>query len=381
MKLVVSKILIILKIKLMVRKMQRALIEELEPGVIIAKDIHNRNGVMLIPKGTVSSGELIKHLENTGVKDIYTDDCEQEKQEAITNFQKILLIDDVICENTKIQAQKQIKKTMIRFNTMGKIQTGKINLIVEDIIEQLLSKRDIALSLSRLRSIDNYTYEHSLNVCVLSLILGIDLNVDKQRLTILGIGAIMHDVGKVVVSEDILKKPSKLTHAEFEEIKKHTEYGYEILLNSDVSEEAAGIALNHHEKYDGSGYNRNLIGDGIPLFSRIVAVADVYDAMSNDRVYKKKMPPDLVYKEIARLTGKHFDAAVIEKFFQHLSIYPIGTGVVLNTNHKGVVMAQNKFLPESPVIRVFKKDKKDLKIIGVDIDLSQTKHLYIKETF
>lgn len=361
--------------------MQRTLIKELKPGVVIAKDINNHNRVMLIPKGTVFSSDLIKHVENTSVKETYTEDGEQEQHEAITHFQKNLIIDDVICENTKIQAQKQIRKTMLRFSTIGKIEIDKINFILENIIEQLLSKRDIVLSLSRLRSIDNYTYEHSLNVCVISLILGIDLNLDRQLLKILGTGAVMHDVGKLVVSEDILKKTSKLTNKEFDEIKKHTEYGYEILLNSDISEEAATIALHHHEKYDGSGYNRNLVGDKIPLFSRIVAVADVYDAMSNDRVYKKKMPPDLVYREIANLTGKHLDGVVIEKLFQHLSIYPIGTGVVLNTNHKGVVIAQNRFLPESPVIRVFKKDMKNLKVIGVDINLSQTKHLYIKETF
>ncbi len=361
--------------------MQRTLVEELKPGHIIAKDIHNQNGVMLLPKGTVSSSNVIWRLENTGVKDVYVNDSEHETVEAITNFQRDLLIDDVICQNTKIHAHKQIKKTMLRFNSMGKLQIGNISPIVEDIIEQLLAKRDIALTLSRLRSIDNYTYEHSLNVCVLSLILGIDLNVDRQMLCTLGTGAIMHDVGKVVISEDILKKPTKLTDAEFDEIRKHTEYGYEILLDSNVSEEAAAIALYHHEKYDGSGYNKQLVGDEIPLFSRIVAVADVYDAMSNDRIYKKKLPPDLVYKEITRLTGKHFDSAVIEKFFQHLSLYPIGTGVVLNTNHKGVVIEQNKYLPESPVIRVFKKEARDRKIVSVDIDLSQTKYLYIKETF
>jgi len=365
----------------MVDKMQRTLLSDLKPGVIVAKDIYNHNGVMLIPKGTTSSGDLIRYLQNTGVNDVYTDDNEQEIYEAITDFQKNLNIDDIICKNTKVQAHKQIKKTMLRFNSMGKIQIGKINALVESIIEQLLSKRDIVLSLSRLRSIDNYTYEHSLNVCVLSIILGIDLKVDKQLLSILGTGAIMHDVGKVVIPEDILKKPSKLTPAEFEEIKKHTEYGYEILKNSDISEEAAGIALYHHEKYDGSGYNRNFIGERIPLFSRIVAVADAYDAMSNDRIYKKKMPPDLVYREIARLTGKHFDSSIIEMFLKHLSIYPIGTGVILNTNHKGIVIAQNRYLPESPVIRVFKKDRSNSRVVGVDVDLSQTKYLHIKETF
>ena len=361
--------------------MQRTLLSELKPGVVIAKDIYNHNGVMLVPKGTTSSGDLIQQLQNTGISDIYTKDDEQEIFEAITKLQKNLCIDDIICKNTKVQAQKQIKKTMLRFNSMGKIQIKKINTLVESIIEQLLSKRDIVLTLSRLRSIDNYTYEHSLNVCVLSIILGIDLKIDKQLLNILGTGAIMHDVGKVVISEDILKKPTKLTAAEFEEIKKHTEYGYEILKNSDISEEAAGIALYHHEKYDGSGYNRNFSGEQIPLFSRIVAVADAYDAMSNDRIYKKRMSPDLVYREIVRLNGRHFDSSVIEMFLKHLCLYPVGTGIILNTNHKGVVIAQNRYLPESPVVRIFKKDRSNARVVGVDVDLSLTKYLHIKETF
>jgi putative nucleotidyltransferase with HDIG domain len=361
--------------------MQRTLIEDLKPGVIIAKDIHNRNGVMLIPKGTVSSTDIIRHVEKTGVREIYVENEHSEEQEAITNFQKSLDVDDILFHSTKTQAQKQIKKTMMKINSVGKIQMDKINFIIEDIIEQLLAKRDIVLSLSRLRSIDNYTYEHSLNVCVLSLVLGIDLNMDKSLLKILGTGAMMHDVGKLVVSEDILKKPSQLTDREFEEIRKHTDYGYEILRNSNVSEETAAIALNHHEKYDGTGYNKKLMGENIPLFSRIVAVADVYDAMSNDRVYRKRMQPNTVYREIARQSGKHFDSVIIEKLFRHLSIYPVGTGVILNTNHKGVVIAQNSFLPESPVIRVFKKDLGTGKVVGVDINLSQTKYLYIKDTF
>lgn len=361
--------------------MQRTLIEELKPGVIIAKDVHNSKGIMLAPKGAVFGADLIKHAENSGIKEIYVEDDEQAEQSAIISFQKSLNVDGVICENTKVQALKQIKKTMLKFNSIGKIQFDKIKFIIDNIIEQLLSKKDIILTLSRLRSIDNYTYEHSLNVCVLSLILGIDLNMDKQMLKILGMGSIMHDVGKLLVPEDILKKPSQLTGMEFEEIKKHTDYGYAILLNSNISEEAAAIALNHHEKYDGSGYNRKLSGEDIPVLSRIVAVADVYDAMSNDRVYKKRMQPDLVYKEIACQSGRHFDASITERLIRHLSIYPLGSGVILNTNHKGVVIAQNNFLPESPIIRVFKKDHRSSKYVGVDINLSQTKHLYIKGTF
>lgn len=361
--------------------MQKTSVRELKPGIIAARDIFNQNGVLLLPKGTLLDYDLIHSLKSLGIDELYTEADSSLTDKAISDFKSNLRIDDIVCENTKSHAYKQIKKVMMKFNLVGKANLDNISEIVESIIDQLLSKKSIMLSLSGLRSIDNYTYEHSLNVCVLSLILGIDMNIERSKLSALGTGAIMHDIGKAYISEDILKKPGKLTPGEYEEIKKHTEYGYQMLLNSDISEEAAQIALNHHEKYDGTGYRKGLSGSDIPLFSRIVAITDVYDAMSNDRIYKKKSTPDFVYRELARQTGKHFDSAVSEKFFQHLSLYPVGTGVVLNTNHKGVVISQNKYLPESPVIRIFSKPRGSKNVISTDIDLSLVRHVYIKETF
>jgi putative nucleotidyltransferase with HDIG domain len=361
--------------------MQKTLVRDLKPGIIAARDIFNHNGVLLLPKGTLLDHEFIESLKSLGIEELYTEADNHAAKKAISDFISNLRIDDVVCENTKVNAYKQIQKVMMKFSLVGKADLDNIGEIVENIIDQLLSKKSIMLSLSGLRSIDNYTYEHSLNVCVLSLIIGIDMNIDRSRLSTLGTGAIMHDIGKAYVSEDILKKPGKLTPEEYDEIKKHTEYGYQMLLNSDISEEAAQIALNHHEKYDGTGYTKGLSGDEIPLFSRIVAIADVYDAMSNDRIYKKKSSPDFVYRELARQAGKHFDSAVADKFFRHLSLYPVGTGVVLNTNHKGVVISQNKYLPESPVVRIFRKAAGSRSITYTDIDLSTVKHLYIKDTF
>lgn len=361
--------------------MQKSLINAVSPGSVIAKDILDSEGRTLISKGTIFRERFINPLQEIGIDEISIEDNNQKSIEIVEKIQESLHIDDIIYEKTRVQAQMQVKRIMVKFGTMGQINVFKINAIVENIIEQLLSKKDIVLTLSKLRSIDDYTYEHSVNVCVVALIVGIDLNLDKESLENLGVGAILHDIGKVGISEDILKKPSRLSNDEFEEIKKHTKYGYEILMKTNVSEEAAQIALYHHEKFDGTGYTKGLKEKNIPLLSRIVSVADVYDAMSNERVYKHKMSPDKVYKEIIRLGGKHFDSEIMERFVRHLSLYPVGIGIVLNTNHKGVVIGQNKLLPESPIIRLFRKDKKDIKDLFVDVDLSLTKHIYIKETF
>jgi putative nucleotidyltransferase with HDIG domain len=371
--------------------MQRVFIDDIDQGSIIARDITDNQGRVLIARGSVFKDRFFKRLADVGVTEIFVEENENSAFENIpANVQmeevseKLIHIDDVIYEKTRVQAQKQVKKVMVKLRTISHISIDKINKlnkIIDDIIEQLLSKKDIVMTLSKLRSIDDYSYEHSVNVSVLSLVVGIDLNLDKESLKDLGIGAILHDIGKVVIPENILKKPMRLTAEEFEEIKKHTEYGYEILKKTNVSEEAAQIALYHHEKYDGTGYPKKLKGNNIPLFSRIVSVADVYDAISNNRVYKTKSSPDRVFKQIAQLGNKHFDAEIMEKFVSHLDLYPTGTGIILNTNHKGVVIGQNKLLPQSPFIRLFKKERKDIKDLYVDIDLSTTKHLYIKDTF
>lgn len=361
--------------------MQKVAIENIIPGSVVAQDIYNDEGVMLVPKGTVIKDGFSRRLEEIGVDELFVERTERDNKKILEKYQNFRHIDDIIYQKTREQAQKLIKKTMIKLSSMGHINANNISELIDDIIEQLLSKKEVVLTLSRLRSIDNYTYEHSVNVSVTSLMIGIDLGLNKFTLKNLGLGAILHDVGKVGVSEDILKKTSRLTKEQFEAVKSHTEYGYRMLLNSNVSEEAAQIALYHHEKYDGTGYNGRLRGEEIPLLSRIVTIADAYDAMSNDRVYKKKMPPDKVYREIASLGGKHFDLSIAGCFLHRLDLYPVGTGVVLNNRLKGIVIAQNKLLPESPCVRIFSRNESTFKMQYVDIDLAVTDALYISGTF
>ncbi len=365
--------------------MLKVTINDIVPGAVVAKSIYNEDGVLLAPNGMILREKGIRRLEDLGIHQAYVVYPESGTSKILEMYEESPHLDDIICKNTRIQAQKLIKKVMNRVLPEKSINLDKISKMVEEVIEQLLSAKEIMLTLSRLRTIDDYTYEHSVSVCVFSLVIGMDMNLPMSELKLLGTGALLHDIGKVCISEDVLKKPSSLTREEYDEVKSHTELGYQILLKSGVSEEVAQIALYHHEKYDGTGYNRCLHGEEIPLWSRIVTLADSYDAMSSDRVYRKRFSPDKVYKEIACLSGQHFDYDITERFLRRIDLYPIGTGVLLNTNHKGVVVAQNKFLPQSPIIRIF-KDKNNPRNIEdgedyVDIDMSKTKYLFIKDTF
>lgn len=361
-------------------------INSIVPGAVVAKPIYNETGLLLVPTGIILDEKGIRRLIGLGVHEAFILYPELETSKILMKYAESPHIDDIIYHRTRVKAQKLTKKLMTRMlNNQKNINVDKISNIIDEIIDQLLSVDDIILTLSRIRTIDDYTYEHSVNVCVVSLVIGIDLNIEPQKLKQLGTGALLHDVGKISISEDILNKPSTLSAEEYNEVKAHTEIGYQMLLNSGIPEEAAQIALYHHERYDGSGYNRNLCGEEIPVSSRIVTIADSYDAMSNNRVYRRGLSPDVVYKEIAALSGRHFDFDITERFLRRIDLFPVGTGVVLNTNHKGVVVSTNKFLPESPVIRIFKDDtdpkNADNNTNYVDIDLSKTKYLFIKETF
>lgn len=361
-------------------------ISSVVPGAVVAKPIHNENGILLVPTGIILDEKGIRRLAGLGVQEAFVLYPEQETAKILQQYYESPHIDDIIYRRTRIKAQQLTKKVMhAMLSNQKSINIEKISNIIDEIISQLLDVDDIILTLSRIRTIDDYTYEHSVNVCVVSLVIGIDLNLEPYKLKQLGTGALLHDVGKISISEDVLNKPSTLNAEEYNEVKAHTEIGYQMLLNSGISEEAAQIALYHHERYDGSGYNRNLCGEEIPLLSRIVTLADSYDAMSNNRVYRRGLPPDVVYKEIASLSGRHFDFDITERFLRRIDLFPVGTGVVLNTNHKGVVVSPNKLLPQSPVIRIFRDNTNPKNANNspnyVDIDLSKTKYLFIKETF
>ncbi len=256
-------------------------------------------------------------------------------------------------EEIIVDVKTKVKALMTSPTIKIAVNAQKVLKMVGTLLNEILKNDFITMNLYDVRSIDDYTYSHSVNVAIFSLITGFAVGLRGNPLKELGVGALLHDIGKVMVDDSILHKPTNLTVNEYDEVKKHTVYGYEILKNSkDISETACYIALYHHERTDGSGYPYHLDNSVIPLQAKIVAIADVYDALTTDRVYRKRMYPHEVVDYMCSLSQKHFDKALLDAFTSHITSYPIGTAVMLNTGEKGIVASHNKGFPNKPIIHV-----------------------------
>lgn len=348
--------------------MRRVNIDSIQSGVKLARTIFNSDGGVLLTQGVEIRESYLNKLKEHGISEVYLDD----------DISAGVKANDVIDEQTRSEAVVLVKKMMNNYQFSTSMDVEEVKKMVNKLLDELLKNDNILYSLSEIKSVDDYTFEHSVNVCILSLITGIGLGFDIQRLRELGTGAMMHDIGKLCIPREILKKPSQLTVEEFEEIKKHTVLGYELLKKSgQVSLVSAYIAFGHHERYDGSGYPLQLKNDNIQICARIVAVADVYDALTSDRVYRKKLKPNEVYEYITSLGVNHFDPRVIESFVKYVSIYPVGTGVLLNTRERGIVVRDNRYLPTRPVVRIVYDDKMKRQSVFKEIDLSEMTSIFI----
>lgn len=342
--------------------MRKVDIEHVTPGMKLAKTIFSEDGRVLLTAGMLLRQNYIDRLRNTGVGEVFIDD----------DISHDVYVSDVICEQTRSEVKFLVKGIMEGYTFSNMLKLDRVKEMIDTMIEEILSSKEIVINLADIKSVDDYTFEHSVNVCVLSLVTGIGLGFNIMRLRDLGIGALLHDIGKMRISESILKKPSQLSVEEFEEIKKHTVYGYEILKdNKNISMISAFIAFGHHERVDGSGYPLKLRGENIHQCARIVAVADVFDALTSDRVYRKRLRPAEVIEYITSLGSRHFDEEIVKTFTSYLSPYPVGTGVQLNTGEKALVIRVNRNFPHRPVVRiVFGTDNQRL-VKLYEIDLMQ----------
>ncbi|MBF0549963.1 MAG: HD-GYP domain-containing protein [Deltaproteobacteria bacterium] len=218
------------------------------------------------------------------------------------------------------------------------IDLEEVSANVDALMSSVFRNRYASSTLIKLKTFDEYTYTHSVNVCVLSLTLGRHLDFSPNLLKTLGIGAIFHDLGKTAVPEDILNKPGPLTEEEFEEMKKHSLLGAKILRNTvHISREIIECALYHHEKYNGLGYPKGLKADQIPFLAQVISLADVYDALTSRRVYRGKVSPHETLKIMYGNRGDHFNPALVAKMVKCLGVYPIGSMVTLETGEIGLV--------------------------------------------
>ncbi|MCE2948325.1 MAG: HD-GYP domain-containing protein [Betaproteobacteria bacterium] len=255
---------------------------------------------------------------------------------------------------------------------MGKAIDAEGALQLVDEINGSIERNPGALvSLARLKTVDDYTYMHSVADCGVMISLGRQLGLDAPKLREAGLAGLLHDMGKALVPMHVLNKPGKLTDAEFDVMKKHPELGHGLLLKAGTAGEMAlDVCLHHHERIDGTGYPHRLDGRRISLYAKMGAVCDVYDAITSNRPYKAGWNPAESIRRMAEWAPGHFDERVFHAFVKSVGIYPVGSLVRMASGRLGVVIEQNEAALTTPKVKLFFSTRADMRIPPEVIDLS-----------
>jgi len=255
---------------------------------------------------------------------------------------------------------KQLIKGLLNDIRLGKsVDAAASKHMVGELAESVIRNPSALVWFTHLKKRDEYTSDHSLNVCIVALAFGRHLGLPKEVLSEIGIGALLHDVGKMRVPLEVLNKAGRLTEDEFELVKQHTVHGRDILYASDgVPGSAVHIAYAHHERSSGKGYPEGRTSDTLPIHSKVVAIADVYDAITSDRAYHDAIPSHEALKRMYAWRNSDFDSDLVEKFIQCLGIYPIGSLVELSSGDVGIIVEVNPRQRLRPkVLLVLEPDK------------------------
>ncbi|WP_099188913.1 HD-GYP domain-containing protein [Tepidibacter mesophilus] len=340
----------------------------------VAKPIYS-NGIVLLQENVKLNINYITQLNSKNIQYIYIND---EISEGIDPSDTISL--------EKYREVKEVIKDQFNMAKKGKdigLNMNMINNTISELLDVITSKRDISYSINEIRMVDDYLYEHSLNVMVSCLYTGILMQYDRIKLQKLALGALLHDIGKVFVDTEILNKPGKLTFEERIEIEKHPELGYRYLSDNygnEISSMSKQIILQHHEKWNGKGYPNQLGGDSIYELARICSVADVFDALTSDRPYRKKMPIYKASEYIYSLGHNDFDFDIVKLFLSRIVKFKEGSIVKLSDSSKGIVYNQNKHMLDRPILRlVVDKNGKNVNHKNIFIDLIEENTLFIEK--
>lgn len=353
--------------------MRKLKISELLPGMILAEDIYTYNNQCILAKGTTLTDNLIMRLEfysilNAKVEDETADS--KSVEEELSYFEQLRKTRNYI--EFKVHFDHSVDSLRQKLENLA---DGNVDLNVSTLLDSTLEligsangSHNILDMLHNMRQYDDSTYAHSLNVALICYMLAKWLHMGEEQVNIATVCGLLHDVGKIKIPDSIIKKPAKLTVDEFEVIKTHPIEGFQMLQSYVMNSHIPNAALMHHERCDGSGYPQGLTADRIDMYAKIVAIADVYEAMTAPRIYRGPLCP---FQAIAMFEYEGFqkyDPVYMLTFMENIVNTYLRTRVRLNNNAVGEVVFVNKEFLSRPVVKVG----------STFHDLSKEQHLYIE---
>jgi putative nucleotidyltransferase with HDIG domain len=270
------------------------------------------------------------------------------------------------------EAQRAVHAVLSDVRMGRQVRIAHLQPVVQRMTGSILRSPGTLVSLCRLREADKATFQHSVSCCALLVLFGHHMGMDEATLLDVGMGGLLHDVGKMRVPDPILNKPGKLTRSEFAIMKDHVRLGLETLGQTPgVSQAVIQVAAEHHERCDGSGYPRRLTGDRISLLGRMASIVDVYDAVTSNRIYHRFLEPAAALRWLYQRSPKEYDQDLVQHFIQAIGIYPVGSLVRLESNRLAVVLEQNEGGLLRPKVRVVHDVDRAQALDPFDLDLSR----------
>lgn len=359
--------------------MKKVQIHSVKPGNVIARTIFLENGNVLLGSGVELTTRYIDRLVNMGIDSIYIED-----KDTLD-----IIPEDIIRDETRQHAVESVYKTMTTLIDLPNIQRRSslpdlgytFQKVFGEILNDLSGRRDVLVSLSNIHVMDGYFFHHAVNVAILAGIVGLARGYNQSQLEELGVGALLYDIGMTQLPKELWNKKTELNEEERKRVCYHTEEGFNILRNQhDVSLLSAHCALQHHERFNGMGYPRELKGKHIHEYAQIVAIADVFDALISPRPFRKSYTPNEATEFLFAAGNSYFDLDLVKLFLRHIAVYPIASTVHLSSGHVGVVSSVNPLAVNRPIIRVINEPDGLPAPFPYEIDLNDRDHLSVTIT-
>lgn len=339
----------------------------LREGMVLGKSLYGKDNTLLLMEGSAVHNNYIHVIKDLGFQGVY----------IVDDLSRDIVITSIISDELKYETINAVKNVYIS-TSEDDMKSAYENIrqtkeMVSNIVDELIENRNLIVNMIDLKCYNDYTYYHSVNVAVLSIVLGVALDLKRSQLYELGVGSLLHDIGKVFIDKDMIVKQGKLTENEYAIMKQHTKLGYDYLRDKFIIPQKSYVcSLQHHEKYDGTGYPYGLNGEKISLYGRIISITDVYDALTSDRPYRRAVLPSEAIEYIMGGSGSYFDPRLISVFTRKVAAYPTGTCVVLSNGWTGIVVENFEDCCTRPKVRLINKKNNEPEYVNLRDDFWAT---------